>query len=270
MNINEALELLDSLYAKGDLEQAENYLDQWITSSLETRNYPAALTFFNEMEGLLRTTGRADNAAELSEQALELVEMMGLNNTVHHATTLQNGATANSVAGKLDKALDMYIRAAEIYRYTGCTDNYQMASIYNNMSHIYQQKGQHSTALAYLENAMDLICAEPDSEAEIATTKVCMALSHMALDDMTSAETKLNSAMDYYNSKAGQHDGHYGAALSALGEFYWRKDELIKAVETLEKAWKFTHNIYGDNHGCEIIRENIETIKAEMNSKEDN
>ena len=78
MDINKSLELLDSLYTEGDLEQAEYYLDKWIMESLETRNYPAALTFFNEMEGLLRTTGRAEDAAEVGEQALELINMMPL------------------------------------------------------------------------------------------------------------------------------------------------------------------------------------------------
>ena len=157
MDVKQSLELLDSLYTEGNLEQAESYLDQWIIESLETRNYSAALTFFNEMEGLLRTTGRAEDAVDVGEQALELISMMGLNETVHHATTLQNVATANRVAGNIDKAQDMYIRAAEIYRYLGYKDSYQMASLYHNLSHIQQEKNQHSTALIYLETAMDII-----------------------------------------------------------------------------------------------------------------
>lgn len=270
MDVKKSLELLDSLYAQGELEQAESCLDQWLTETLEERNYPAALTFFNEMEGLLRTTGRAQDAADISDQALELIGIMGLNGTVHHATTLQNGATANRVAGNLDKALDMYIRAVEIYRYTGNTNSYQMASLYHNMSHIYQEKCQHSTALAFLENALDLVSAQEDSEPEIATTYTCMALSHMALNDMEKAEDKLTKAMQYYDTDAGKQDGHYGSALSASAEFYWRKKEYPKAVETFEKALDFTYKRFGDNQGCEVIRKNIEAIKSEMNSKEDN
>ena len=139
------------------------------------------------MEGLLRTTGRAEDAVDVGEQALELISMMGLNETVHHATTLQNVATANRVAGNIDKAQDMYIRAAEIYRYLGYKDSYQMASLYHNLSHIQQEKNQHSTALIYLETAMDIISRLPDNEAEIATTNVCMALSYMALEKFEEA-----------------------------------------------------------------------------------
>jgi len=264
MDVKKSLELLDSLYTQGNLEQAENCLDQWITESLETRNYPAALTFFNEMEGLLRTTGRAEDAADISDQALELIGMMGLNGTVHHATTLQNGATANRVAGNLDKALDMYIRAVEIYRYTGNSKTYQMASIYHNMSHIYQEKGQHSTALIFLDNALDIISAFDDSDAEIATTYVCMALSHMAVNDMEKAEENLNKAMQYYDTDDGKQDGHYGSALSAWGEFYWHKKDYEKAIETFEAALQFTYNRFGENQGCDVIRHNIEMIKSEM------
>jgi len=266
MDVRKCLELLDSLYTKGDLEQAENYIDQWITEALEVRNYPAALTFFNEMEGLLRTTGRAEDAADIGEQALDLISLMGLDRTVHHATTLQNCATANRVAGHLDKALDMYIRAVEIYRYIGHTDSYQMASLYHNMSHIYQEKGQHSTALVFLDNTLDIITKQEDCEAETATTFVCMALSHMAMNDLEKAQSCLDKAMEYYDTDEGRQDGHYGSALSALGEFYWCSNELSKAVENFEKALEFTYNRFGDNQGCEVIKSNIETIKAEMNS----
>ena len=38
MDVRKSLELLDSLYTQGDLEQAENYIDQWITEALEVRN----------------------------------------------------------------------------------------------------------------------------------------------------------------------------------------------------------------------------------------
>ena len=139
MDVKQSLELLDSLYTEGNLEQAESYLDQWIIESLETRNYSAALTFFNEMEGLLRTTGRAEDAVDVGEQALELISMMGLNETVHHATTLQNVATANRVAGNIDKAQDMYIRAAEIYRYLGYKDSYRW-QVFTTISATFSRK----------------------------------------------------------------------------------------------------------------------------------
>ena len=271
MDIKQSLELLDSLYTQGDLEQAENYLDQWLTEALEMRNYPAALTYFNEMEGLLRTTGRAEDAADVGEQALELIGMMGLNETIHHATTLQNVATANRVAGNIDKAQDMYIRAAEIYRYLGYSESYQMASLYHNLSHIQQEKNQHKTALLYLESALDIVSRQPDSEPEVATTNICMALSYMAMEDMDKADAKLKEALQYYESDEGIQDGHYGSALSAVGEFYWHKDDLETALSYFEKALKFTFDRFGDNQGCEVIRENIETIKKEMNDcNEDN
>ena len=264
MDINKSLELLDSLYTEGDLEQAEYYLDKWIMESLETRNYPATLTFFNEMEGLLRTTGRAEDAAEVGEQALELINMMGLDGSVHHATTLQNVATANRVAGNLDKAQDMYIRAAEIYRYLGYRETYEMASLYHNLSHIQQEKNQHKTALMYLETAFDIISSLPENEAELATTKICMALSYMALEELEKAKNHLDDAFEYYESETGQNDGHYGSALSALAEFHWHKNEFEKTIETFEKALEFTLRRYGENQGCEVIRSNIETVKREM------
>ena len=41
----------------------------------------------------------------------------------------------------------------------------------------------------------------PENEAEIATTKVCMALSLMALDSFDDAQSHLEQALEYFKSK---------------------------------------------------------------------
>ena len=104
MDVKDMLNQLDYLYNMGDLKEAERRLTNWLNQALDSRSYGTALTFYNEMEGLYRTTGRAKQAAEISDKALQLIELMGLKNTVHHATTLLNGATANRWAQNLDKA----------------------------------------------------------------------------------------------------------------------------------------------------------------------
>ena len=266
MDIQNMLDRLDELYSQGNLGEAENCLDMWLDEAYQNRRWNVMLTLFNEMEGLYRTTGRADKAADISDNALELIGMLGLSGTVHHATTLQNGATANRVAGNMHKALDMYCQAADIYLSTNSAKSYQMASLYNNISHIYQHFRQHEKALEFLGKALGLIVNSEDCEADIATTKTGMALSHMALGNMTEAEKCMDDAMNYYNSDAAANDGHKGSALSAAGELFWHKKDYVNALLHFEKALDFTLRIFGENDGCRIIRQNIETIKKEMQS----
>ena len=268
MDVKDMLNQLDYLYNMGDLKEAETRLTKWLEQALNTRNYGAALTFYNEMEGLYRTTGRAKQAAEISDKALHLIELMGLKNTVHHATTLLNGATANRWAQNLDRALDMYIQAAEIYRTLNLNNSYLMASVYNNISHIYQQQNEHEKALQNLKTALNLVKDMDDSNSEIATTKIAMSLSYMALGDMTEAKNLIDAAIAYYESDEGKSDGHYGSALSALGEYYWRCEDYDNAITTYENALKFTRSRFGENEGCKVITRNMDIVRKEMEEKQ--
>ncbi|MBR2028641.1 MAG: tetratricopeptide repeat protein [Oscillospiraceae bacterium] len=268
MNVKDMLNQLDYLYNTGDLKEAERRLDSWLEQALQTRNYAAALTFYNEMEGLYRTTGRSRQAADISDKALQLIEIMGLKNTVHHATTLLNGATANRWAQNLDKALDMYHQAADIYRSLDLKNSYVMASLYNNISHIYQQQNNHEKALDSLQTALNLVSNMEDSASEIATTKVAMSLSYMALGNMNAAKEAINAALAYYESDEGQSDGHYGSALSAMGEYYWRCEDYDNAIMTYEKALKVTRSRFGESDGCKVITRNMDIVRKEMEEKQ--
>ncbi len=254
---------LDYFYEQGRLKDAENLLDNTLSDAIDSRNYSAMLTVYNELEGLYRTTGRADKAADISDKALELIIQMGLGGTTHHATTLQNGATANRVAGNFAKALDMYCQAAEIYKNLGQQTSYQMASLYNNISHIYQWQKQYEKALEYLNLALETVSEIPESAAEIATTKVCLALCLMPMQRMEEAEIHLKEAIGYYESPLGATDGHYGSALSAMGEYMWRKKDYENAIFHYEKALQTTLERFGENYGCKIIRSNLEKIRKE-------
>ncbi|MBR6519168.1 MAG: tetratricopeptide repeat protein [Oscillospiraceae bacterium] len=264
MDVKEMLAKLDYFYEQGRLKDAEKLLDSSLEAAEENRNYSAMLTVYNEMEGLYRTTGRAGKAADISDKALSLIVQMGLGNTTHHATTLQNGATANRVAGNRHKALDMYCQAAEIYKNLGMQTSYQMASLYNNISHIYQEEKQYDKALEYLNLALNTVSELPDSDAEIATTRVCLGLCLMSVKRMDEAKTQILKALNYYESPLGACDGHYGSALSSMGEYMWRQKEYSSAVMYYEKALKVTIERFGENYGCKIIRSNLAKLKDEM------
>ena len=264
MDVKEMLAKLDYFYEQGRLKEAEKLLDSSLEDAEENRNYSAMLTIYNEMEGLYRTTGRSDKAADISDKALSLIVQMGLGNTTHHATTLQNGATANRVAGNCEKALDMYCQAAEIYKNLDMQTSYQMASLYNNISHIYQGQKQYDKALDYLNMALNTVSQLPDSEAEIATTKVGLGLCLMSVKHMDEAKIQLLEALDYYESPLGASDGHYGSALSAMGEYMWRQKDYENAIAYYEKALRVTLERFGENYGCKIIRSNLDKIKNEM------
>ena len=85
------------------------------------------------------------------------------------------------MAGDVEKALSQYREAEAIFKNLGKTDGYEMASLYNNISQIYQEQEEHEKALESLDKALELIKKMENSEAEVATTHVNRALSLMAL-----------------------------------------------------------------------------------------
>lgn len=261
MDMNGVLSQVDRYCAEGNLAAAELLLRACLEKANGLGLRGAALTLYNELEGLCRTTGRAEEAAGLSERALALIGRMGLEGTVPHATTLLNAATANRAAGHLDTALEMYQEAAELYRKLGQEDSYQMAALHNNISQLYQERGRHEEALASLEKALAIVLALGGGEAEAATTRVNMALSLLALDRLEEAEGRLREAAAWYGSPQGEKDPHRGSALSAAGELAFRQGRREEAAALLERALAATLEHFGENDACRVIRENLAAVR---------
>lgn len=262
MEIQRRLEELDSLYAEGRLPEAEKKLEMWLAEAGEKGDRGAELTILNEMEGLYRTTGRAGRAVEVSGQALKLIETMGLAGTIHHGTTLLNGATASRMAGDGAGALTMYREAASIFRNLGQDTSYQMASLYNNISQLYQEQGKNEEAIQSLRKALDIISPMEGSEPEVATTRINMALCLMALGNLEEAAQEIGMSLAYYGSPEGARDGHYGSALCAAGELAWRRGDSKRAAALLEKALEVTRERFGENDACQVIRKNLEVVRG--------
>ena len=249
MDTQQMFQELDHLYAQGKLDEAEEKM------------------MCNEMEGLYRNTGRVAQAVDMADMALSLIAGMGLDGSIHHGTTLLNAATARRMAGDVEKALSQYREAEAIFKNLGKTDGYEMASLYNNISQIYQEQEEHEKALESLDKALELIKKMENSEAEVATTHVNRALSLMALGRLDEADEELKESLTFYASPEGVQSGHFGSALAAAGELAWRRGNYDQAIGLLEKALMVTQSRFGESDACAVIRQNLEMIKKEKEEK---
>ena len=250
---------LDHLYAQktGRSGRENDGLDE---GRAGFRNKSLCLMMCNEMEGLYRNTGRVAQAVDMADMALSLIAGMGLDGSIHHGTTLLNAATARRMAGDVEKALSQYREAEAIFKNLGKTDGYEMASLYNNISQIYQEQEEH-------EKALELIKKMENSEAEVATTHVNRALSLMALGRLDEADEELKESLTFYASPEGVQSGHFGSALAAAGELAWRRGNYDQAIGLLEKALMVTQSRFGESDACAVIRQNLEMIKKEKEEK---
>lgn len=268
MDTQEIFKELDSLYSQGKLAEAEEKMMSWMNEGLDTGNKSLCLMMCNEMEGLYRTTGRISQAVDMSDMALSLIAGMGLTGSIHHGTTLLNAATARRMAKDSEKALSQYQEAEKIFRDLGKEESYEMASLYNNISQLYQEREEHEKALEFLDKALHLIKKMENSEAEVATTHVNKALSLMALGRLGEADEELKESLTFYASPDGVQSAHFGSALSAAGELAWRRGNYDQALGLLEKAFMVTETRFGDNDACAVIRQNMEMIRKDKEEKE--
>lgn len=268
MDVTQLLERLDACYRQSDLGQAEALVMRGITECESRSDTRGLLTLYNELGGLYRVTGRAGEAAENTNKLLELIEELGIAGTVQHGATLLNGATINRVAGNQGKALRMYQEAEKIFFRQGQTQSFYMASLYNNRSQLYQDRKQYEAALEDQRRARKLLENLKDSESELATTKINMSYTLMALNRPEEAEKLLKEALEYYESGEGTADSHYGAALSALGELTYKKKKYKEALEWFEKSLERERNHFGENDACKIIRKNIAAVRVKMKGAE--
>ncbi|WP_182429126.1 tetratricopeptide repeat protein [Clostridium sp. AF37-7] len=267
MDTQQMFQELDRLYAQGKLDEAEEKMMGWMKEGLDSGNKSLCLMMCNEMEGLYRNTGRVAQAVDMADMALSLIAGMGLDGSIHHGTTLLNAATARRMAGDVEKALSQYREAEAIFKNLGKTDGYEMASLYNNISQIYQEQEEHEKALESLDKALELIKKMENSEAEVATTHVNRALSLMALGRLDEADEELKESLTFYASPEGVQSGHFGSALAAAGELAWRRGNYDQAIGLLEKALMVTQSRFGESDACAVIRQNLEMIKKEKEEK---
>lgn len=81
MEMTEKLKKLDRMYGQARLKEAEEALLQWLKEALMEGDTGAELAIYNELEGLYRTTKRAEEAVQISKKAISLAERMGLAGT---------------------------------------------------------------------------------------------------------------------------------------------------------------------------------------------
>lgn len=264
MNSKQLLDQLDNFYRSSDTTGAENLLNHARSECERTHDQGALLTVYNELIGLYRETGRCEQSVELTDLALKLTADLSLNGTIEHGATLLNGATACRSAGQLERSLAFYLQAETIFLKNNQEHSYYMASLYNNVSQLYQDRQEYELALEYQKKALALIRTLSENESEIATTLINMSHTYMALDRLYEASDVLKQAMDYYEAPACRHDPHYGAALSAMGQLAFYKGDYHTAAHWLQKALQKESELFGENDACRIIRTNLDYIRAKL------
>ena len=169
------IEKLDSYYAKNDTDGALRHILYWIEEAKAYNDNAGLFTLYNELMGHCRKEGLEKEAFEAVESALELIPMLGLENTMSAATAYINTATVYTAFEKAAEGLPYFDKAAEILENSPESDDFRLASLYNNMASAVWSTGDFSKAEGLYNKALRIMEEYPGGEIQRAVTYLNMA-----------------------------------------------------------------------------------------------
>jgi len=255
MNINEILQQVDECYAQNRGQDAEAIMLQGIDLATGEKEDEVLLQLLNELLGYYRETGKTKESYEVAERALVQAEVMGLAGTIPYATTLLNVANAYRAGGRLEDSLDCYTQVGRVYEAILTPENMLVASLENNRSLLYQEMGNFAQAKECLLKALAIVEAK-GAEFEVAVSRANLATTCMQLGQWEEAYSFGQSAVTEFE-KQGVGDAHYGAALSALGTYYYEMGNYAEAEKYFRKAMNIMEESLGKNEYFYRLQENV-------------
>ena len=138
MDVEKFLNSLDNLFEKKKINEVPVFLEENYKEAVRENDLSAQFTILNEMMGFFRDISEYEKSIKACHQCIDVMQKMGIQGSVHYATSLQNIANAHRAAGLLKEALQYYMEAFRIYERNIDSNDYRFASLHNNIALLYQ------------------------------------------------------------------------------------------------------------------------------------
>jgi tetratricopeptide (TPR) repeat protein len=262
MNVNSVLQQVDELYARSEGVKAERLMCSAIEEAVKEQDNEGLLQLLNELLGYYRETSQVEQSYQIAEQIIALALGMGLENTIPYATCLLNVANAYRAGGRLADSLECYEKVRAIYSVTLAKDNMLIASMENNLSLLYQEMGEFDKAKESLLRALPIVLGKK-ADFEVAVTYANLAGTCMQLGEGKEAYRYAQLAVNGFEAMNVQ-DAHYGAALAALGMYYYGLEEYSRALECFTKARDIMEQNLGKNEYYYRLESNVQECRDRL------
>lgn len=211
------IEKMNEYMSRRDYAGAQRHLLYWLEEAELGSDLRGQLMLRNELIGHYRKTGQKDPAMECAGKALDLIEALGMEETISAGTTYVNIATAYNAFGEYERSMEMFLKARAAYEGSGFTEPEQLGGLYNNMALTYTALGQYEEALKLYEQALRIMAEVPDGELEQAITYLNMANTVEAQLGIEQGEQRISElterAEDLLEAKAEEFLGREDALL---------------------------------------------------------
>lgn len=215
LEVQRFLNKLDECFNRNDMRGARECISFWENEARQADDERALLTILNEAVGVYRRTQKKGKALNTMQEALDLVDKLGLSDTLSGSTVYINAATTLSFLGEEEKSIALYDKAARCYIANGKTLTYEYATLLNNKAGTLNALKRYDEAEVCWKEAVDILKAEGKHDGEIAISLVMLAHLTYDRDDTAfdATEALLDEAWDFLNSDRLVRDGNYAYVL---------------------------------------------------------
>lgn len=263
MIIEQVLKQLDELFAQHKVDQVEAFLLRRIDEASAEKDTSSLITLLNEIIGHYRETGEFDKSVSACRELLVLIEEAGLKGSTAYATSLLNVANACRAAGLLRESMIYYQEVKGIYAQKLDTSDFRYASLYNNMSLLFQEMGDYESACDCLERALSIVSLYSEAQIETAVTYTNLAASQLKLGRFYEAIDNLKKAFAIFEMDEDK-DYHYSGALSAMGEAQYLAGNLEESARYYKLALSEIERNVGRSRAYEITLQNLNAVAEKM------
>ena len=198
---------------RNDWPGVERHLKYWLAEAEANRDERGQLMLNNELMGYYRKQGKQDQAFAHAEKAAELVEKLGMEDTVTAGTTWVNAGTVREAFGDPVGGLAFFERARENYEKNLPENDGRLGGLYNNMALSLSVCGRYEEAMDMFRRAIAVMATQENGELEQAITWLNMAdATEAALGPENAEETVedyLDRAEELLNTEHLPRNGYY-------------------------------------------------------------
>lgn len=198
---------------KNDWPGVERHLKYWLAEAEANRDERGQLMLNNELMGYYRKQGRQDEAFAHADRAVELVEKLGMEDTVTAGTTWVNAGTVREAFGDPVGGLAFFENAWANYEKNLPEGDGRLGGLYNNMALSLAVCGRYEEATEMFRKAIEVMKKQEYGELEQAITWLNMADAAEAAMGPEAAEDTveeyLETAENLLNTESLPRNGYY-------------------------------------------------------------
>lgn len=239
ISIDRVLSKLDGYFAKNDYASAQRHLKYWLCEAKESGDVHAELLIENELMGLMRKTGKEDEATDAVRSALSLIEREGISHQVGAATTYINAATVYKAFGKAHLSMPLFERARDIYERELESDDARLGGLYNNTALALVDLGRYAEARKLYSLAIDVMKKNKGGELEIAITHLNIASAAESEYGLLDADEFICECLDRAEELLEafeERDGYYAFVCEKCASVFGYYGRFVYERELCERA----------------------------------